>query len=97
MLRIKHLSAKGSNNFPNRVYENPPELIEWLALEMQKNDVKPEIEAFDLSHIFQAAEMYKNGQNLGKIYPLFTKKIEIAIESLNKSIDRKLYIVHLII
>jgi 3-keto-5-aminohexanoate cleavage enzyme len=21
----------GSNNFPNRVYENPPDLVEWLA------------------------------------------------------------------
>ena len=45
----------GSNNFPSRVYENPPDLVNWLAAEMLKYDVKPEIEAFDLSHIFQAA------------------------------------------
>ena len=44
----------GSNNFPTRVYENPPDLIKWLAKEMKKFKIKPEIEAFDLSHIHQA-------------------------------------------
>jgi 3-keto-5-aminohexanoate cleavage enzyme len=24
----------GSNNFPTRVYENPPDLVDWLASEM---------------------------------------------------------------
>jgi uncharacterized protein (DUF849 family) len=47
----------GSNNFPTRVYENSPELVDWLASEMLAYDVKPEIEAFDLSHIFQAVKM----------------------------------------
>ncbi len=41
----------GSNNFPTRVYENPPDLVDWLAAEMLAYDIKPEIEAFDLSHI----------------------------------------------
>jgi uncharacterized protein (DUF849 family) len=48
----------GSNNFPTRVYENPPDLVDWLASEMVTHGVKPEIEAFDLSHIFKAAEMH---------------------------------------
>ncbi len=52
----------GSNNFPARVYDNPPDLVDWLAKEMMANGIKPEIEAFDLSHIFKAAEMYRNGQ-----------------------------------
>lgn len=52
----------GSNNFPTRVYENPPDLVDWLASEMQSHGVKPEVEAFDLSHILKAAEMAKNGQ-----------------------------------
>ena len=47
--------AVGSNNFPTRVYQNSPDLVDWLASEMLRYDVKPEIEAFDLSHIFQAA------------------------------------------
>lgn len=52
----------GSNNFPSRVYENPPDLIKWLASEMVAHEIKPEIEAFDLSHIFMAEQMWKAGQ-----------------------------------
>lgn len=52
----------GSNNFPTRVYENPPDLVAWLASEMIAHDIKPEIEAFDLSHIFRAAAMHRAGE-----------------------------------
>jgi hypothetical protein len=31
----------GSNNFPTRVYENPPDLVEWRAAEMLAHNVKP--------------------------------------------------------
>jgi 3-keto-5-aminohexanoate cleavage enzyme len=54
--------AGGSNNFPTRVYENSPDLIDWLAASMAANGVKPEIEAFDVSHIFQAAAMVRDGR-----------------------------------
>ncbi len=40
----------GSNNFPSRVYENPPDLVDWLASEMQTYNVKPEIEAIAQQH-----------------------------------------------
>ena len=49
----------GSNNFPTRVYENPPDLVDWLAGEMIKYEVTPEIEAFDLSHILQAIKFHR--------------------------------------
>src|SRR6056297_2713811 len=49
----------GSNNFPNRVYENPPDLVDWLAAEMVAHGIKPEVEAFDLSHILQAIRMHE--------------------------------------
>ena len=29
----------GSNNFPTRIYENSPQLVDWLAEEMHVNDV----------------------------------------------------------
>jgi uncharacterized protein (DUF849 family) len=51
----------GSNNFPNRVYENPPELVDWLAGEMKTYSVLPEIEVFDLSHILKAKAMADAG------------------------------------
>ena len=52
----------GSNNFPTQVYENPPDLVDWLAGLMRNYNIKPEIEVFDLSHIFQAAKMYQDGR-----------------------------------
>ncbi len=61
----------GSNNFPTRVYENPPDLVDWLASEMRTHHVKPEIEAFDLSHIHQAAAMNRDGRIPGKLYVQF--------------------------
>ena len=54
--------AVGSNNFPTRVYGNPPDLVDWLAAEMKRQGVKPEVEAFDLSHLFQAAAMHADGR-----------------------------------
>jgi 3-keto-5-aminohexanoate cleavage enzyme len=69
----------GSNNFPNRVYENPPDLVAWLASEMLVHDVKPEIEAFDLSHIFKAREMADTGQLAGTPYIQFVMGVKNAM------------------
>ncbi len=69
----------GSNNFPNRVYENTPELIDWLSSEMIKYNVKPEIEAFDLSHIFQAVKMVEDGRLKGPLYVQFVMGIKNAM------------------
>ena len=69
----------GSNNFPTRVYENPPDLVDWLASEMKTYGVKPEIEAFDLSHIHQAAKMNADGRIPGDIYVQFVMGVKIAM------------------
>ena len=69
----------GSNNFPTRVYENPPDLVEWLAAEMREHDIKPEIEAFDLSHIFQAAKMNREGKIPGRLYVQFVMGVKNAM------------------
>ena len=69
----------GSNNFPTRVYENPPDLVDWLAAEMRKYDVKPEIEAFDLSHILKAADMKAKGQLTGTPYVQFVMGVKNAM------------------
>ncbi|PTW51261.1 3-keto-5-aminohexanoate cleavage protein [Rhodovulum kholense] len=71
--------AVGSNNFPTRVYENPPDLVDWLASEMQKYDVKPEIEAFDLSHIFQAVTMARDGRLKAPLYVQFVMGVKNAM------------------
>ncbi len=69
----------GSNNFPTRVYENPPDLVDWLAAEMKTYDVKPEIEAFDLSHIHKAAQMAEEGQIVGIPYVQFVMGVKNAM------------------
>lgn len=69
----------GSNNFPTRVYENSPELIQWLAAEMREHEIKPEIEAFDLSHIFQAKLMAERGELLGTPYVQFVMGVKNAM------------------
>ena len=69
----------GSNNFPTRVYENPPDLVSWLAAEMRANDVKPEIEAFDLSHILQAARMHEEGAISDTPYVQFVMGVKNAM------------------
>ena len=71
--------AVGSNNFPTRVYENPPELVAWLAGEMLVHDVKPEIEAFDLSHIFKAKDMVDAGHLSGTPYVQFVMGVKNAM------------------
>lgn len=69
----------GSNNFPTRVYENPPDLVDWLASEMLTFDIKPEIEAFDLSHILRAKDMADKGQLSGTPYVQFVMGVKNAM------------------
>lgn len=77
----------GSNNFPTRVYENPPDLVDWLASEMLVYDVKPEIEAFDLSHIVQAATMQKDGRLKSQLYVQFVMGVKNAMPADEKIFD----------
>jgi uncharacterized protein (DUF849 family) len=77
----------GSNNFPTRVYENPPDLVDWLASEMLAHDVKPEIEAFDLSHIFQAAKMAGDGRLKAPLYVQFVMGVKNAMPVDRPSFD----------
>ena len=69
----------GSNNFPTRVYENPPDLVDWLASEMRQYEIKPEIEAFDLSHIHHAAKMNRKGHIPGRLYVQFVMGVKNAM------------------
>ncbi len=69
----------GSNNFPTRVYENPPDLVAWLSSEMQTYQVTPEIEAFDLSHILHAIRLHGAGTLYGKLYVQFVMGVKNAM------------------
>ena len=49
--------ATGSVNFPTNIYENPPDFINGLARTMLKNNIKPEVEVFDLAMLYNAISL----------------------------------------
>jgi 3-keto-5-aminohexanoate cleavage enzyme len=78
--------ATGSVNFPTRVYDNPPDLVEWLAAEMLHHGVKPEVEAFDLSMIFQAVNLARAGKIKGPLHVQFVMGVKNAMP-----VDREVF------
>jgi uncharacterized protein (DUF849 family) len=44
--------ATGTVNFPSIIYENAPALVDQLAAGMKEHAILPEIEIFDLSHLY---------------------------------------------
>ena len=51
----------GSMNFQDRVFINSPQWAETAAKAMQRQGVKPEIEVFDVGHIYQANDLVDRG------------------------------------
>jgi uncharacterized protein (DUF849 family) len=78
--------ATGSVNFPTRVYDNSPDLVDWLASEMRQYGIKPEVEAFDLSMIFQAAKMEGDGRIVAPLHVQFVMGIKNAMP-----VDRRVF------
>ena len=78
--------ASGSVNFPTRVYDNSPQLVDWLAEQMKSYGIKPEIEAFDLSMIFQAAAMHQAGKIVGPLHVQFVMGVKNAMP-----VDREVF------
>lgn len=78
--------ATGSVNFPTRVYDNSPDLVDWLAAEMRTHGIKPEVEAFDLSMIFQAVAMEADGRIRAPLHVQFVMGIRNAMP-----VDRRVF------
>jgi 3-keto-5-aminohexanoate cleavage enzyme len=53
--------------------------VAWLASEMVKYEVMPEIEAFDLSHILKAIEMEQAGLIHNRLYVQFVMGVKNAM------------------
>ena len=71
--------ATGSVNFPNMIYENPPELIDSLAAAMQRHGVKPEVEVFDLAMLYAAATMAESGRLKSPLHVQFVFGLKNAL------------------
>ena len=67
------------DSFPTIVYQNPPDLVAWLAAEMKRYDILPEIEVFDLSHLHQAAQMQAAGAFMKMPYVQFVMGVKNAM------------------
>lgn len=55
--------ATGSVNFPNRTYDNPPELVNWLASEMKTYGVKLGSRSIRFVHDFPGRGDAKSWRN----------------------------------
>jgi 3-keto-5-aminohexanoate cleavage enzyme len=53
--------STGSVNFPQGIYDNPPDVVEDVAQRLVDDGIKPEIEVFDLAMLYKAAELLDRG------------------------------------
>jgi uncharacterized protein (DUF849 family) len=79
--------ATGSCNFPSIVYMNPPDLILHLAQEMRNHGVKPEIEVFDLSMLYQALRLADEGLLPKPLHVQFVFGIKNAMPAVRQALE----------
>jgi 3-keto-5-aminohexanoate cleavage enzyme len=79
--------ATGSVNFPVGIYENPPDFVEGLAKVMLENGVKPEIEVFDLSMLYNAANLVKKGLVMERPHVQFVMGVPNAMPARRSVFD----------
>ncbi|GLS45377.1 3-keto-5-aminohexanoate cleavage protein [Methylobacterium brachythecii] len=71
--------STGSVNFPNQIYENPPQLVEDLARSMLEHDVKPEIEVFDAAMLYSAKALLDRGLLKAPVHVQFVMGVPNAL------------------
>jgi 3-keto-5-aminohexanoate cleavage enzyme len=71
--------STGSCNFPTRIYENAPDLIQSLAEKMNRYCVKPEIEVFDLSMLYNAVNYAREGLLKAPLHVQFVLGVKNAL------------------
>ena len=79
--------ATGSVNFPNQIYENPPQLVEELARTMLTCNVKPEIEVFDLAMLYNAKVLADRGLLARPCHVQFVMGIPNALPARRKLLE----------
>lgn len=79
--------ATGSVNFAMMIYENPPQLVDGLAAEMLRLDIKPEVEVFDLAMLYRAAAMVDQGLLARPPHVQFVLGIPNALPARRRTLD----------
>ncbi len=84
----------GSMNWQNScVFENSPKFLEKLAVEMEKHDVKPEIEVFDAGMVYNALYLQKQGFLKG---PLNFQFVLGAAGGMTATVENLMFLVSLL-
>ena len=79
--------ATGSCNFPTIIYENHPDLVRELATKMREHRVKPEIEIFDLSMLYQALRLADEGLLKKPLHVQFVFGVKNAMPAIRPAFD----------
>ena len=79
--------STGSCNFPTIIYENHPDLVRELAEKMLAHHVKPEIEVFDLSMLYQALRLADEGLLKKPLHVQFVFGVRNAMPAVRQAFD----------
>jgi uncharacterized protein (DUF849 family) len=79
--------ATGTCNFPLSIYENSPALVLELAGRMREFGVKPEIEVFDLSMLYQAIRLAEEGMLLAPLHFQFVLGVKNALPAYRQVLE----------
>lgn len=79
--------STGSCNFPTIIYENHPILVRELAEKMLAHNVKPEIEVFDLSMLYQALRLADEGVLKKPLHVQFVMGVKNAMPVIRQAFD----------
>ncbi len=79
--------STGSCNFPTIIYENHPDLIHFLAGRMREFRVKPEIEVFDLSMLYQALRLADEGILVKPLHVQFVLGVKNALPAVAQAFN----------
>jgi uncharacterized protein (DUF849 family) len=79
--------STGSVNFPKGIYENPVELVEQLASSMVQYEIKPEIEAFDLSMLYAAKTLVDRELLKAPLHVQFVMGVPNAMPARRKALE----------
>ena len=79
--------STGSVNFPTIVYENHQTLVTDLATRMRDNQIAPEIEIFDLSHIHGARRLIDAGLMSERPHVQFVMGVQNAMPADERLLD----------
>lgn len=77
----------GTVNFPTIIYENTPDLIRALAARMLELDIKPEIEVFDLSMLYQAIALAEEGLLAAPLHVQFVLGVKNAMPAIRQALE----------